>query len=150
MSLGNRPVLSQVGPHRPPDHLHQDLLRVRATLLEAELAGRPADRYLAAHLAALRTGAVVLAVRARPSRRPSRPRNAWQLLAEVAPELAEWAGFFAAEEGKREVVRVGATTIVSGRQANDLLREAETFLRVVERGLARGAAAPLTAARSSG
>lgn len=95
MSLGNRPVLSQVGPHRPPDHLHQDLLRVRATLLEAELAGRPADRYLADR--GRRLGGPG------PAQPPAEPSP--QRLAAVgggAAELAEWAGFFAAEEGKRE------------------------------------------------
>jgi len=58
------------------------------------------------------------------------------LLAEVAPELGEWAAFFAATEGKREAVRAGAAAIVSAREADDLVRDAQTFLDLVERALA--------------
>ena len=86
-----------------------DLRRARSCLAEAELAQRPSDRYLAAHLAALRVVAIVLTCRASATigrsagRAPStgqawsagRPQNAWRMLAEVAPELAEWAAFFA-------------------------------------------------------
>jgi hypothetical protein len=114
-----------------------DLQRARSALIEAELSQHPSDRFLAAHLAALRVAAIVLALRARPGRGSSRPRNAWLVLADVAPELAEWAAFFAATEGKREAVRAGATTLVNAREADDLLRDAGTFLTVVERALSR-------------
>ena len=116
-----------------------DLHRARTALIEAELASHPGERYLAAHLSALRVAAVVLALRARPGRGSSRPRNAWLVLAEVAPELGEWATFFAATEGKREAVRAGASAIVSAREADDLVRDAQAFLAVVERALTRGA-----------
>src|SRR6185295_6459392 len=80
-----------------------DLRRARSSLAEAELAPRPSDRFLAAHLAALRVVAIVLTHRARRgiARPNGRPPNAWRMLAEVAPELAEWAAFFAATEAKR-------------------------------------------------
>ena len=39
---------------------NEDLRRARSSLAEAELARRPSDRYLAAHLAALRVVAIVL------------------------------------------------------------------------------------------
>jgi hypothetical protein len=133
-------VTAVVEPPTVESTVHKDLGRIRSALLEAELAGRPADRYLAAYLAALRTAALVLAVRARPAQTAGRPRNAWQVLAEVAPELGEWAGFFASIEGKREAVRAGATTIVSARQADDLVRDAEAFLAVVERAIGRRSA----------
>jgi hypothetical protein len=106
-------------------------------LVEAELSCRPSERFLAAHLAALRVAAIVLAIRARPRRGSSRPRNAWLVLAEVAPELGEWAAFFAATEGKREAVRAGATTIITAREADDLVRDAQTFLGLVERALSQ-------------
>jgi len=114
-----------------------DLLRARSALAEAELAERPSDRYLAAHLTALRVVAIVLTHRARSGMaRPSgRPRNAWRMLAEVAPELAEWAAFFAATQAKRDAVRAGATSIVSAREADDLVRDVEAFLRLVERAV---------------
>jgi hypothetical protein len=116
---------------------NDDLQRARSSIAEAELARRPTDRYLAAHLAALRVVAIVLTHRA-PSttvRRMGRPRNAWRMLAEVAPELAEWAAFFAATEAKRDAIRAGATSIVSAREADDLVRDAKAFLRLVERAV---------------
>jgi hypothetical protein len=126
-----------------------DLRRARSCLAEAELAQRPSDRYLAAHLAALRVVAIVLTCRASATigrsagRAPStgqawsagRPQNAWRMLAEVAPELAEWAAFFAATEAKRDAIRAGTTSIVSAREADDLVRDARAFLRLVERAV---------------
>jgi hypothetical protein len=61
------------------------------------------------------------------------------VLAEVAPEFGEWAAFFAATQGKREAVRAGATAIITAREADDLVRDAQTFLGLVERALGRGA-----------
>jgi len=69
------------------------------------------------------------------------------MLADVAPEFAEWAAFFAATEAKREAVRAGATTIVSAREADDLVRDAQSFLGLVERSVAERLSA--TAPRGS-
>lgn len=141
-----------VSPCPFPDSLQMDLHRVRTTLVEAELSSHPGDRFLTAHLAALRTAALVLALRARPAavrkaqegkvqgHRRARPRNAWSLLSEVAPELGEWAAFFAATEGKRDALRAGAGAIVNAREADDLVRDAQTFFTVVERALHRSSA----------
>ena len=122
----------------PPARLHADLQRARSALLEAELTPRAADRYLAAHHAALRIAAVILAGRTDPagSTRRTRPRNAWALVAKVAPELGEWAAYFAATEGKRDAVRAGVTAIVTAREADDLVRDAHQLLCLVERSLA--------------
>ncbi len=119
--------------------LHAELQQARAAVAEAELVQRPAERFVAAHHAALRVAALVLAARSTPvlAARCRRPRNAWQLVIVVAPELAEWAGFFAATEDKREAVRGGAVAIVSAREADDLVRDAQAFLEVVERALGR-------------
>lgn len=116
---------------------NDDLRRARSSLAEAELARRPSDRYLAAHLAALRVVAIVLSHRAASTvgRSTGRPQNAWRMLAEVAPELAEWAAFFAATQGKRDAIRAGATSIVSAREADDLVIDAGAFLRLVERAV---------------
>jgi hypothetical protein len=124
-----------------------DLQRARAAIVEAELSIRPCERFLAAHAAALRVAAIVLAWRAVPAlgRHRARPRNAWQVLAEVAPEFGEWAAFFAATEGKRDAVRAGATSIVSVREADDLVRDAQLFLTLVERALGRVGEAPMRA-----
>ena len=92
----------------------------------------PAERYAAAHLAALRSAAAVLAVRTRPVEVKRRPRSAWVLLAQVAPELTEWAAFFAAGATKRASAEAGIRAAVSAREADDLLRDTETFIAVIE------------------
>jgi hypothetical protein len=100
-----------------------------------DLVDDPGARYARAHLAALRAAAAVLAARGRPGRRRSGVRSAWVLLAEVAPELAEWAAFFAAGAGKRAAAEAGLRGVVSDREADDLVRDVETFLGVVARML---------------
>lgn len=112
---------------------HADLHRARSALAEAELTDDVVERHRRAQLAALRVAAVVLALRTRPARHPGRPRNAWQLLAQVAPEYAEWAGYFHAIQGR---------TAVSSRESDDLVRDAETFLGLVQRRLDRSVGRP--------
>ncbi|MBO4207916.1 SAV_6107 family HEPN domain-containing protein, partial [Micromonospora echinofusca] len=90
-------------------------------------------RYAAAHLAALRAAAAVLAARARPApARRNRITSVWVLLVAVAPELGEWATFFAASAGKRAAAEAGIPRVVTTREADDLLRAAEEFVTVVE------------------
>jgi L-fucose isomerase-like protein len=104
-------------------------------LAEASCTERPAERYAAAHLAALRAAAAVLACRARPATAPARrarPTSAWVLLTAVAPELGEWAAFFAAGARKRAAAEAGLPSAATPREADDLVRDAETFLAVVE------------------
>jgi hypothetical protein len=128
------------------------LAHARSCLLEATLAERPGDRYEAAHLAALRTAAAVLAARTTPDQVRRGPRNAWVLLARVAPELREWAEFFSLAARRRAVAQAGHPGGITSREADDLLRDAETFLAVATRllGLPHhpplpGVAAPLRA-----
>lgn len=106
----------------------------RRGLHEAAISSRPAERYANAHLAALRCAAAVLAAKARPesTARRNRPKNAWGLLAQVAPELAEWAAFFAAGAAKRAAAEAGIQGAVTVRDADDLLRDVEIFLALVE------------------
>jgi hypothetical protein len=108
----------------------------RAALREAERAVTPGERYATAHLAALRAAAAVLAARARPTDartpRARRPTSAWVLLTAVAPELGEWAAYFAAGADKRAAALAGLRTAVTAREADDLVRDATTFLALVE------------------
>ena len=97
-------------------------------------------RYACAHVAALRATAALLAARATPALGPGRDRrpaqkNAWVLLAEVAPELAEWAAFFSAGAAKRAAAEAGSTRAVTEREADDLVRDADRFLGLVEESL---------------
>ncbi len=76
----------------------------------------------------------MLAVKARPglaARRGRRVRNAWVLLADAAPELHEWAAFFATGATKRAAAEAGLESIVSCREADNLVRDVETFLALV-------------------
>ena len=123
-----------------PDHLpattHSYLLRSAESLSEAVAASDVAERYACAHVAALRAAAALLASRARPvATRRRQQKNAWVLLTEVAPELGEWASFFAAGATKRAAAESGSTRAVSEREADDLVRDADRFLAVVEQAL---------------
>jgi hypothetical protein len=109
------------------------LATARSALREAERSEFPPERYATAHLAALRAAAAVLAARARASdARSRRPMSAWVLLNGVAPELGEWAAYFAAGADKRAAALAGLRSAVTAREADDLLRDATTFLALVE------------------
>ena len=66
----------------------------------------------------------------------------------MEPALAEWAAFFAAGAAQAGGGRGGLPRAVSGREADDLLRDAETFLSLVEEalGVAVQAVLPLSSA----
>lgn len=121
-----------------PAATHSYLDRAAASLREAEQTPDVPARYAAAHVAALRATAALLAARARPTPMTARRRhqkNAWVLLAEVAPELGEWATLFAAGASKRAAAEAGSRGAVSEREADDLVRDAGRFLAVVEASL---------------
>lgn len=94
-------------------------LRAAASELDAR------SRWAGAHLAALRAATAVLAVRGRPGPARSRPRSVWQVLPRLAPELTEWAVFLGA------LSRTDGPAEDRARAADDLLRDAELFLRAV-------------------
>ncbi len=126
-------VPAHVLPHRTPAQL---LTMARHGLAEAARTGPDGLRYAAAHLAALRAAAAVLAARARPApTRRNRVTSVWVLLATVAPELDEWATYFALGAGKRAAAEAGIPRVVTAREADDLLRAAEEFVAVVETAL---------------
>jgi hypothetical protein len=130
-------VPAHVLPHRSPSEL---LRLARQGLDEAAVTSQDGLRYATAHLAAIRAAAAVLAIRAQPvPGARNRVTSVWALLIRVAPELGEWAGFFAAGAAKRAAAEAGIPRVVSARDADDLLRAAEQFTAVVEvsLGLAR-------------
>lgn len=112
-----------------------ELSRARATLVAAELTGRPAERYLMAHQAVGQVAALVLRLRGTRMRPPR--RNVWELIVQVAPELAEWAGYFHALQGKRSAVQAGVTSVVSAREADDVIRDGYAFATLIEQRLDR-------------
>jgi hypothetical protein len=127
-------------PRRAPTAL---LATAREGISEAQCAQRAVDRYALAHLAALRCAAAVLAARARPGGPRRGPTSAWALLTIVAPELGEWAAFFAAGAAKRAAAEAGQH-VVSEREADDLLRDAQIFLALVETTLGAQPALPMS------
>src|SRR3954451_22741561 len=123
----------------------------RAALREAQRADSAPESYATAHLGALRAAAAMLSHGAPPPRaarraaapippsgarpgaaRTRRPTSAWVLLSTVAPELGEWAAYFAAGADKRAAALAGMRSAVTPREADDLLRDATTFLALVE------------------
>ncbi|MGH3497513.1 MAG: SAV_6107 family HEPN domain-containing protein [Nocardioidaceae bacterium] len=117
------------------DQADQALAEARATVEHTR-------RYSCAHVAALRAAAAVLAVRAQP-RAIRGQRNAWVLLSRVAPELGEWAAFFAAGAAKRSAADAGRSRAVTTREADDLIRAADQFIHVVEHVLGLSRQRPL-------
>ena len=115
----------------------------------AEAVGCPDAgwRYATAHLAALRAAAAVLAARTRPEPARRRPRSAWVLIGQVAPELGEWAAFFAAGAAKRAAAEAGLSHAVTEREADDLVRDVRTFLGVAETVISRPAPEPTAPVR---
>jgi hypothetical protein len=113
--------------------------QARRGLAEAAVLETANERYATAHLAALRTAAAVLAVRGRPEpsggRRRRPIRTAWEVLPEVAPELADWGALFAAGARQRARCEAGIPGAATWREADDLVRAAGMFLRLVERML---------------
>ncbi|GGX53718.1 hypothetical protein GCM10010298_17180 [Streptomyces microflavus] len=142
-----QPITASSAPRRRPVRLHRvsnamppaalDLLaKARVGLKEASALQSPNERYAAAHLAALRTAAAVLAARGRPdevTNRRERIRSAWEVLPEVAPELSSWSDHFAAGAAIRARAEAGVTGAAGEREADDLIRDAGMFLRLVER-----------------
>lgn len=128
--------MSPQTPYLLPATTHSYLARAAESLAEATASRDVPTRYACAHVAALRAAAALLAARARPQpTRGRRQKNAWVLLTEVAPELAEWATFFSAGAAKRAAAEAGSRRAVTEREADDLVRDADRFLAVVEQSL---------------
>lgn len=115
------------------------LRQARWGLGEAQREPVPAHRYALAYLAALRAAAAMLALRGRPHRSRARPTSAWVLLSKLAPELREWAAFFAAGSGTSAAVRAGVIRGVTQRAADDLVRQAALFADLVDGAVRRSA-----------
>ena len=133
------PVRPDARPFELPAAAHSYLERAARSLSEAITTPEVTLRYAHAHVAALRTTAALLAARATPATGSKRGRspqkNAWVLLAEVAPEFAEWAAFFSAGAAKRAAAEAGSRRAVTEREDDDLVRDADRFLALVEQSL---------------
>jgi hypothetical protein len=109
------------------------LAQARRMLADAEWSTDPVERFTGAYGAALKASAAVLVARGRPHRGRARPTSGWILLSAAAPELGEWAGFFAAHSGLHAAAQAGISSRISTRAADDLLRQAAQFAELAAR-----------------
>lgn len=106
------------------------LERSDAELVAATFSSEPAERFVHAHLAALRAGAALVEARAalsgtRAARR-GRPRPVWELVAALEPGLSGWTAVFAAAAPLRAAVETGRGDVDDDR-ADLALTSAEAF-----------------------
>lgn len=118
-----------------PRTLLVDLGHVRGLVVEAELTEAAGHRYVAAHQAAVRAADLVLRARTGRALKPG-VLDPWVMVTRYAPELGEWANFFAATLVRRRMVAEGRA-VVTTREADDLVRDAARFCTEVERLLHR-------------
>ncbi|WP_245852211.1 SAV_6107 family HEPN domain-containing protein [Isoptericola jiangsuensis] len=133
-----------------PERVQRLLARADAELAAAVQATDPGDRFVHAHLAALRSAAAVVALHDGAVAR-GRARPVWELLSRVEPELAAWSVYFASGARLRSAVDAGRSADVPAVRADELLACAEDFrdevgLRVDPQA---GFAAPASVARSA-
>jgi len=119
------------------------LERSDAELVAATFSGEPTERFLHAHLAALRAGAALVeahAAAAGPRRgRRGRPLSVWELVAAIEPALEGSAAVFAGAASLRAAVETGRRD-ASDERADLALSAAEQFQDEVRDILARGQA----------
>lgn len=113
------------GPSVVPVDVRRILARADAELVAAALASDPAERFVHAHLGALRAAAAVVALRGRTERR-GRARPVWDQLADAEPSLAAWSVYFASGARVRAAVDAGRSD-VDPRRADELMACAEDF-----------------------
>jgi len=133
-------TIAQVRPDLPRARVAPSALALMASarhgLAAAEGETSAGARYVAAHLAALRAAAAVVAARSEPGTgRRKKPQSVWELLPRVEPALCEWAAFFAAGAGKRAAAEAGLVRAISRHEADELLRDAGTFVGLAESAL---------------
>ena len=121
----------------------QLLSRADAELLAARFTADPDDRFVHAHLAALRAAAALVAAWGRPSSRRG-PRAVWELLARTAPEFEAWTAYFASGARARADIEAGVAGVVDDSRSGELLAAAEDFVDEIRIALDESSAASVT------
>ncbi|GGC71031.1 hypothetical protein IEU95_13850 [Hoyosella rhizosphaerae] len=118
-------------------HAERLLRRADSLFAEASNAECVEDRFRAAYMSALRgAGALEELYGAKPTR-GRRSRNAWQLLAGIGAEWAEWATVLSQYSLRRAVLDVGGGVPLSSGEADDLLTKVGNFLDDTHRAVMR-------------
>jgi len=123
-----------------PAATEQLLRRADAELLAARFTADPDERFVHAHLAALRAAAALVAAWGVPTRRRG-PRAVWELLARTAPEFEPWTAYFASGASLRQDIEAGLDGVVSERRAGEILATAEDFVDEIRIALESASAA---------
>lgn len=107
------------------------LSRGKSELHTARLE-QSADRcFAAAHVAAIRVAAAVLAMRAR-KKSPSGVQNVWSALRKAAPELTPWVAYFERSAKTRGRIEAGLRVSLSGFDAQLHIRHVQQFIADVQ------------------
>lgn len=124
------------GPRRtfaPPRSGRVDaaLMDARRCLSDAMRSAGSAERFVAAHLAALRAATALLGTYPNPTAPRRRSASVWAQLDRVAPEFTGWTTYFAAGSAKRRAAEAGITRLVTAAEADEWTRRAAQFVEVV-------------------
>lgn len=106
-----------------------DIQRARLLVVDALLCDDRRERYLCAHRAAAHAADAAMLART-GHRLPEELPDPWQQVARRLPVLAEWATHFAAMQPRRDAV-VRGRLLISQREADDMVRDADSFCEVV-------------------
>ncbi|MBO3143019.1 SAV_6107 family HEPN domain-containing protein [Dermatophilus congolensis] len=99
------------------------LAKAHSICTQALNAQTASERYVDAHLAALRAaGAIVAAKLGTPA-----PRGAWAAVAELAPELSDWSIYFARATTRRQRIESGLWE-PSDDEAASFVEASKTFV----------------------
>ncbi|GAA4733096.1 hypothetical protein GCM10023216_26600 [Isoptericola chiayiensis] len=129
-----------------PERVRRLLDRADAELASALRTADPAERFVHAHLAALRSAAALVELHDGGVPR-GRARPVWELLTRVEPELGAWSVYFASGARLRAAVDAGRAEGVSAQRADELLACAEDFRDEVGLRVDPGAGFALPGAR---
>ena len=128
-----------------PPRVLQLLARADGELVAAQMTGQDWERFWHAHLAGVRAGAAVLAVRGAPTGRGA-PRDVWGMLDRVAPELAGWTAYFSQGAGLRAAVEAGRLELVTAVRAEEALSVAHGLVEAVRVAVGLSASVPVVRA----
>lgn len=109
--------------------MDERLRAARGSLAAADAADGAVGRYHEALAGAWAAARVLLADRGQAG-------DSWLALAHGLPELGEWAAYFDTASSRLTRARA-AQLMITAREADDLLRDAQVFHAEVERRLAR-------------
>lgn len=109
------------------------LRRAHAELDSAHTSTSPQERFVLAHMAALRGAAAALATSGGTiGSKRRKVQSAWVQLAELSPEWLPWVEYYSASAITRAEIESGQQRELQSSQAREAVRAASQFLKAVE------------------